>query len=207
MKNSYKPILLLLPVLFILSDCSKKDDRNTITSSFYFQAEINGQKILLQDKIDGYGSSIGHSGGTSLTGCVHEQSFSLTKATPNGSAGVIIIKTFQYCPTECSEVESMFSVKSYNFGKRSYSSDEYVVDGVVVYYVDNDGIEWATDKGSAVQTNSSFAIVEHIDNTVDYYSEKISKAKFQCTLYNDSGESKSLANGEIRGRSVICMGL
>jgi len=85
-------------------------------------------------------------------------------------------------------------VNTYN----NYKLDTY---GAKIFYYDNNSVEWSTDLGSANQTGSTFNITEHIANT-DGYSQHISKATFNCKLYNSTGASMTLTNGLCRGRTV-----
>jgi len=75
----------------------------------------------------------------------------------------------------------MFSVKSYFYGKLS-SANLSGADGARVYYIDNNGVTWASYYGSGSQTN---------------------KATFSCILYNSSGSTMTLTNGICMSRTVI----
>jgi hypothetical protein len=195
-------LLILMNVAFL--SCKKGDNDNSITSSFYFTADIDGQKVVFEDKKNGYGSGAGYSSGTVPTGCQIEQSLNITRGLiANASAGVLIVKTFSSCAVLCNQLEGMFIVGNYSYGRASRASNENGMNGVVIYYVDNNGVEWFSDKGVATQKNSSFKIVEHIANN-DGYSAYITKAVFNCTLYDGIGNFKMLTNGEIRSRSVTC---
>ena len=207
MKKIFASLALLLLMNVAFLSCKKTDNNqnnNSITSSFYFTADINGTKVTYEDGKNGYGSGAGASSGTIPAGCEKEQSLIIRALSVRECAGVLILKTFSDCIVQCSELKTMFHVGTYTYGKGSRSTSQNGIDGVVVYYVDKDGVQWFSDKGTATQTNSSFKIVEHIDNT-DGYSAKITKATFNCTLYDGNGNSKTLTNGEIRGRSDTCM--
>ena len=64
----------------------------------------------------------------------------------------------------------MFSVKSYFYGKLS-SANLSGADGARVYYIDNNGVTWASYYGSGSQTNSTFSITEHIADTLVWNNE------------------------------------
>lgn len=196
--------LLLSHVAFL--SCKKAvSNQNAITSSFYFTAVIDGTKVTYEDGKNGYGSGVGASGGTVPAGCQKEQSLNIRAYVAKKCGGVAILKTFADCNIECSLIKGMFHLGTYTYGKRSMSTNQNGVDGAAVYYVDNNGTLWSSDYGAATQTNSNFSITEHIDNTNDDYSVSITKATFNCTLYDGNGNSKTLTNGEIRSRSVVCI--
>ena len=195
--------LLLMNVAFL--SCKKADSNNGISSSFYFTAVIDGTTVTYEDGKNGYGSGVGSSSGTVPAGCQKEQSLNLRAYVTKNSAGVSILKTFDQCSVDCSLIEGMFYVGTYTYGKRSLSTNQNGIDGAAVYYVDNNGTLWSSGYGTATQTNSNFKITEHIENTKDYFSNRITKVTFNCKLYDGNGNSKTLTNGEIRSRSVVCI--
>ena len=194
-----------------ISSCKKKDNTpatttNTttlppVTSNFYFQAVINGTAISYQDGVAGYADGGGDEGGSEPSGWQEAQNSELTVplATKN-TAGFYIMKAFTYQPTN-TQIDSMFIVKSYSYGKESMSTSTDGTDGAKVYYIDANGVEWTTDLGSANQTGSTFNITENVVNT-DGYSHHISKATFSCKLYNASGGTMTLTNGICKARTA-----
>ncbi|MES2141105.1 MAG: hypothetical protein V4511_15470 [Bacteroidota bacterium] len=171
------------------------------TSNLYFQATINGTAVAFQDGVGGYGAGGGSEGGTEPSGWQEGQTSMVTKAfSAQNLGGIQIMKGFVYQPTN-TQIDSMFAVKSYAYGKQSPSSNIDGVDGARVFYYDNSGVEWTTDLGTADQTGSAFSITEHIVNEVGV-SHRISKITFNCTLYNSTGGSMILTNGVYRGRTV-----
>lgn len=81
-------------------------------------------------------------------------------------------------------------------GNVNYSPNN--VDGIVIEHTDASGTLWTTDKGNALQTGSVFKIetVKEID--ANYQQMKI-YATFNCKLYDDNGNSKTLTNGKFVG--------
>lgn len=70
--------------------------------------------------------------------------------------------------------------------------------GVVVYYLDQNGKSWSSNSGS--QQGSIFESVSLTDEIrPDVSSDKVWKAAFSCMLYNNSGSSIKLEYGEICG--------
>ncbi|MEM9025000.1 MAG: hypothetical protein AAGB22_14740 [Bacteroidota bacterium] len=187
-----------------LGSCSSddSDDDSTPTpgptepTGFFFQAEINGQLVQFEDGVGLYGSGAGAS---STNAGQEEQSLNLQQPfSGTNLAWVSFIQTFSQPVTECAQIESMFAVKAYGYGNSNTG-----VDGIVVNYIDANGTHWASDKGTAMQAASSFAVTNHDPNT-DGFSERISRAEFACTLYDDNGNSVPLLNGKIRSRSTQC---
>ena len=206
--------LLIVGSTLLMPSCKKKNEPApapapttpapptggpTITSSFYFQAKIDGTWVTLQE--GGYvGSGAGSAGGTVSTGVQEEQGVVISDILNSTGASFFILKTFATWPTG-PEVESMFSIKSYSYGKTPNATNVDGIDGVGITYTDANGVDWRSDEGVGTQTGSTFSITEHIVNT-DGFSHKISKATFSCKLYDSSGNVKTLTNGVLRGRSV-----
>ena len=214
-----KSIYFFLSLVVLFSACKDKEDPapattnnpgsgggTVITSSLYFQATIDGQEVIFQNGINGYASAAGSSGESVTSGYGEGQSMSLLKpfATKN-IAGVVIIKKFTDMPSLCSEIEGMFSIGAYPYGKHSGDVND-AVEGAVVYYIDGSGKAWSSDNGAGTQTGSTFQITEHVSNS-DGFSQRITKATFSCKLYDEEGNVKTLTNGSIRSRSVQCGGL
>lgn len=212
-KASALKLVVITAIIAVIgiSSCKKKDSTPAattstttlppVTSSFYFQAVINGTAISYQDGVEGFADGGGDEGGTQLSGWQEVQNSVLTApfATKN-TAGFFIMKAFTYQPAN-TQIDSMFAVKSYPYGKESMSTSADGTDGAKVYYIDANGVEWATDLGSANQTGSTFSITENVVNT-DGYSHHISKATFSCKLYNASGGSMTLTNGICKARTA-----
>lgn len=174
----------------------------TPTSSYYFRINLDGTEILFQSGINNYASAAGESGGTGSSLYREEQSSQLQQVfSGTNIGGYTIVKMLPTQPTLCSDLGTVF-----NLGTQSYGSTINEVNGVVVFYVDGSGVYWASDFGTAIQTGSNFNITELINNS-GIESEKISKATFNCTLYDGNGNSKVVTNGLIRSFSLQCGGL
>lgn len=210
MKKKLFPLMLLIIATVVVPSCKKKNNDPApnptpqtnggpaITSSFYFQAKIDGNWITLQDGVNGFASgTMGGNYGTSVN--QEEQAALITNYGLGQFACFFILKTFPGTVTGA-DYESMFSVNSYNYGINKDLPNG--IDGAGIAYTDASGIDWRSDYGTANQTGSTFNIVEHIVNT-DGYSHKISKATFSCKLYDGNGNSKTVTNGVLRGRSII----
>jgi len=219
MRKKLFPVLLLIATSTIFNSCKKESEPEpataaapsggggsssgapSITSTYYFQAKIDGSWVTYQDGVGGFTS--GTAGGNYGSTVNQEEQSALMVTYPTYSgAYFFILKTFPGTAS-AADYESMFSVRSYSYGINAdtpgYPSG---VDGAGIGFIDASGVEWRTDLGTHDQTGSTFSITEHIANT-DGYSHRISKATFSCKLYDGNGNVKTLTNGIFRGRSVL----
>lgn len=204
-----KNLLLILSTLMILFSCSKEETQTedliefNITSDYYFVAVIDGEKIQFEYNIDGYGNGPVSGGSTTPDGYqYYDGTIFLKGISPANSAGITILQTFLDYP-DCEQIKQMYHLGDYTYGKESLSSEENGQNGALVYYVDENGVQWSSGILSANQKGSAFEIVEYED-FFTFYSSKVITAKFSCTLYNTNGELKKLTNGELRGICVSC---
>jgi hypothetical protein len=206
-----KNLLFLLTISLALFACSKdghEDEEETpdfdITADYYFAAVIDGEKVLFQHGIGGHANGTSAGGGTTPEGYQQEQGMIFTKGlSPNNSAGAIILETFAERPWECAQLDQMYRTGRYDFGTVSLSTNTNGEDGVAVYYVDRDGVYWATDLPPSKQNGSSFTITAYND-FAGAYTSKVMEAKFKCVLYDANGNSKKLTKGEIRSLCLDC---
>jgi hypothetical protein len=216
MKHHLLSILLLAATSTIFNSCKKETEAEpapatttttttgtgapSITSSFYFQAKIDGTWVTYQDGINSYASGTSGSNYGSTTN-QEEQAGLLINYSTFRFASIFVLKTIAN-PTN-TDYESMFSVRSYNYGiNADHPNHPLGVDGAGICFVDNSGVIWRSDYGTANQTGSTFNITEHIANT-DGTSHRITKANFSCKLYDDNGNVKTLTNGIFRGRTLL----
>lgn len=202
MKRTIYLILILLACFACKKDDPAEETDDNITSDYYFAATINGEKMLIQEGIDGYANGTSAGGGSTPDGFQQEQG-AVFLGGPNGYVAVVIAKTFPERPDQCSQMDGMFHIGSYPFGQTSMSTEDNGKDGAVIYHIDADGVYWSSGYEPATQSGSSFEITEYTDfKTI--FSSKIMKAKFNCTLYDGEGHSKTLTNGEIRSKCLYC---
>lgn len=85
-------------------------------------------------------------------------------------------------------------------GPRSYVNDTEQFKGVVISQYIN-GVLWATNLGSGIQTGSSFNIVDKqvTYNSTNYITYCKTLITFNCTLYDGNGNSIVITNGEFVG--------
>ena len=199
--------LLHFGLIFILLPACKKNTPDPVTppakATYYFHATIGGSSVLFEETAaSGYGSGGWNGTGTTDSGWLAEQgSYLLKPFLPGNAAGYELIKNFPFEPIG-PEYEAMFHTGSYSFGNREEWTGLNPVNGVVVQYYDASGDEWATDLGSADQTGSNFTITSHASNGLgNGYS--VTKATFNCMLYDSTGNVKVLTGGEYAGRSLL----
>lgn len=203
-------VVMLMALNF--SSCKKKDPNNggssnsgapSITSNYYFQANINGSWVTFQHNnttlFAGYGSNYSATGDT-IKGYSEFSGISdLAESNGGGIGGIGVNKLY--------ELDSIDQFNLFKLGTRTYgrynsdSIPQKFTAGVYVSYLVND-VLWSSDLGSGDQTGSSFTITEFIDNNTDYTSEKIVAATFSCKLYDGNGNSKTVTNGKYRGRVI-----
>lgn len=199
-------LVLLMPICLACTkeDTDEKQEEDfDITADYYFAAIIDGEKMLIQQNIEGFGNGPSSGGGTTPNGWQQSQGMVFIKGImANYSAGAVLLKNFSDRP-ECSQMDAMFRVGAYPFGQTSKSTDEIGKDGIMVYWVDGNGVCWSTESAPATQSGSSFKITEYIDFK-NIYSTKIMKATFNCMLYDGKGHSKTLTKGVIRSMCLYC---
>lgn len=220
MKTKLLPILLVIATSTIFNSCKKKSEEEpaptpapattpttppgsgapAITSSFYFQAKIDGTWVTYQDGVNSYASGTSGSNYGSTTN-QEEQAGLLINYSTFRYGSIFILKTIAY--PGASDYESMFSVRSYSYGINADQAGHPAgVDGAGISFIDSTGVIWRSDYGTANQTGSTFSITEHIANT-DGTSHHISKAVFSCKLYDGNGHVKTLTDGKFRGRTLL----
>jgi hypothetical protein len=165
---------------------------------FYFFANINGKEAAV---VGGFSHTVG------ADSYGDQSRYDLLAADYNWGSSfsdddVVFGARIRFIVKE----DNLLNYKYTNFMKvrelpysKTVDKPEDNVEGVIVYYKDSAGVIWSTDFGSGDQTSSSFQITERKDDT--FYSGVV-KGKFSCTVYNISGDSKLLENGQFVGKSI-----
>lgn len=86
-------------------------------------------------------------------------------------------------------------------GQQAYSSASSPADlnGIVIEHRDDNGVTWKSNKGTADQTGSVFSI-ESSKEVISFGDQQMKiYATFNCKVYDDNGNSKSLTNGKFVG--------
>lgn len=204
-KQSYAFFAFIMMIFFI-SSCKKKSTTPTttntggapaITSSFYFQAKIDGTWVTYQADNITWGSGIGtNTSGSGGLWHLNEYGF-IENALTSNSGGIGIVKSNVTDPSDYPTRYSLFTLGAKSYGR--YNATPVVPGAIVSYWLD--GNEWTSDY-TGDQTGSTFSITEFIDNNLDAQSYKIVSATFSCKLYDSNGNVKTLTNGKFRGRII-----
>lgn len=211
MKKHILSIATLLLMALSISSCKKDTSTTTttnnnnnngapaVTSTYYFQAKIDGAWVTFQANdiswVSGYGTSSG--GGTTNYYLIERADVSDFNDANSGGFGILkdnVVDIYDY-PTRY----SLFTIGSKSYGKEKTQTTN-AVEGALVSYTVN-GVEWSSNLGTSDQTGSTFAITEFVNNT-DGASKKIVAGTFSCKLYDGLGGVKTLTNGKFRGRII-----
>lgn len=77
----------------------------------------------------------------------------------------------------------------------SYAYSVGAANGIEISYWDASGTQWSTGLGAGTQTGSTFNVIDKKSAMVlGYFDVKI-KATFNCTLYDGSGNTKTVTGG------------
>jgi hypothetical protein len=174
-----------------------------LTSNYYFQANIDGTWVTFQSNnstlFAGFGSA-SRSVGDTIKG--YQETSYIEDINELNGGGIGSIGTNKLYELDSLDLFNLFTLGSKQYGR---FDDGNIIsnfaNGGVVHYIVN-GVNWASDKGVATQTGSTFTITEFSDNNTDFYSEKIVAGTFSCKLYDGNGGTKTLTNGKYRGRVI-----
>ncbi len=86
----------------------------------------------------------------------------------------------------------------FTVGPRTFGSTTAVnLSRVAIEYTDDSGVLWSTQQGSAMQNGSVFTFTEVATDQDDQGVWAKVIANFNCTVYNSSGASRTITNGEL----------
>ena len=207
--RTVKTLLLLIATASIFITSCKDPDPNEIVSDIYFQATIDGEIRTYQYDVDNYINIVGDFTGGADAGS-ENQFIPFTCVASNaalsnpsglansGAVGIIITSPNNLNPEQ---VGDLISTGSLSYGTRSYDAADDAVPGAFVSWVDPSGTEW-TSNGD--QTGSNFEVVLYGDEeNSESNSHKIIRTTFNCNLYNGSGGTIILTDGQARGRMIV----
>ena len=205
MNTTLKVLSLAFIVSIGLSSCKNGTlPSGTAPPDYGFFALIDGDTVSIYS--DGVFISSGSSWSTSddsLSNEWLEGGSSMFQFGQVEQAGLTIQKSFVdgYDPG-IDDLDAMYSVGSYDWGRFPTGFNDYGVAGAVVYYVDEAGTSWRSDGGT--QTASSFFRITKLSTQTDasQFADKILEASFQCTLYDGQGASVQLTNGSAKLNAV-----
>lgn len=201
---------IFLGLLILMLFACKKDnilapaDNSPSSNSnvLYFDANVNGKRMILQNNKDGFTNVTDENGG--FIDGNYQQHLGTSFFIP-GRADLLlnigIIKTFDTIPTNSQKLTA-FSEKSYSFGVSRLRDSVNVRDGAYMEYLDEKLSLWTTDQGAADQSNSVFTIKKIKDNEIDGKSLKVIEGIISCKLYDDMGNVMEVKNGYFRGKVI-----
>ena len=193
-------LLFAVAAMVLITGCKKKEIpdpvNNTSTPTiFYYKATIDATPVYLEEDKNGYANGSNRVQGGINFNEDYQSSFMSTVDTEKNYYAVGVVKSYPQEPN-CDQAKASIT-------KGSYPYVENDSDGAIVEHLDEEGDIWTSALGD--QTNSSFEVVELIDNNVDNYGIKIVKVKFNCILYDIYGNSKEVKDGEMYGRIINCL--
>lgn len=195
------------------SGCKKVKHKKDV----YFDITIEGNRILFVEGKKDFVTNLASGGcGSAGSGAPRDvvvetegfiQQFRLLGTVTQEIAGVIYSKKFFNVtdfPFEEDLAETVLTSNT-NFGTQCNSgftvdNDLNYKDGFVIYYYDEDFVEWRTDYGTGNQSGNTIKLIEFIDNpnSGGFAGSKIVWLEFTCTLYDDFGNSMEVTDGNLR---------
>lgn len=220
----------LLSIIFVIiafAGCQKSDNQlashhysvNSVKDSFYFKGQLNGTDILWIVPSHKNDTSFIYQAGAS------EGYSDLSNECSEGHCFYLVASTQIYW--NVANVRPQMNV-AFNMATSSRSREEYLSwfapgtkiyqtsvrqskitdlldpakNGLVVFYIDQNGNTWSSNRGN--QQGSSFESISLNDEIrTDVPSQKVWKARFSCTLYDDYGNTMQLKNAEIYGPVLL----
>jgi hypothetical protein len=226
MKTPIKNLFGLLILLTLLYACTKEAGDpgstttnttitvklNNVDTTLFFKVTTNGTSIqLFPDTI--YSNVVGDSAKAIASGeefnpfsfivRLNTKTKPISYTYPN-SGGIGFIYDTASGNISSANYRNIVKVKSYSYGKIATKTGSGGINGARVFYTDNNGIVWASDKGTADQTGSSFIVNAYFDysdpKAVGTY-KKI-RATFSCKVYDGFGNFKQFTNGTFSGKMM-----
>lgn len=167
-------------------------------SSYFISYELDGVSMIQENGVDGY--QIGHSNGSSTDGVNNLISvdpgsvlYNFQNATAPHSGIHFMNNDFALTDYSSDNVAALATI--FTMGAHDYSLINTSTKGVQFDYSANN-VEWSTEK-MAQPSSSSFEITtsEASTNILGGDQREV-KGTFNCKIYNDSGASKNITNGQ-----------
>lgn len=117
---------------------------------------------------------------------------------PSERQGSFFIEVVDCIPFDTAYQEHLDSM--YLVGTYPYLNIADSAKGVLVRYIDKQGIVWSTDRGNNSGASSQFSLAAVIENGADEYSERVAFGTFSCLLYNIYGDVMEFRRGKFKGR-------
>jgi hypothetical protein len=195
--------LFYLSILFIvvMAGCKKKTAPNpatnqtttnnpTSSASYYLVFYDGTNAVKLEQSIGGIYNGVESSGSINyyVTGGIFDV---LENYTPTYKGGISFGKNYGTFP----DVGTVYN--SFSTGANSYGHQTPQTAGFIIGYEDANNVLWSTDNGVGTQTGS----IVNISSISAYSSLATSylvQGTFNCTVYDQNGNSKTLTNGKFK---------
>jgi len=203
-----KKVIFLAAVLLSCFACSKddQDDENIygVTSDHYFAASMDGVPLIIEADNKNYYNFGYDDGGETTEGFLqYKGSFFATEDEDTEAVTILFVKNFDGEPTNCTEISTMLGIGSEDYTRLTSIVDVTMTDGVIIYYVDGNGVEWSTASNDGEANKGDFKITEITKYKNDPTTCTV-KGRFNCTLYNDYGTSVELTDGVFCASFTYC---
>lgn len=203
-------LIIILSSTLLFYNCSKENsEANRVSNykNYYFTANIDEEIIIIKHgENDIYNSMSGAGWPISSSEYYYSENSILTNDNDTSTIGIKYFKiefVKEYSnstgPTNCAEYMSVFQIGNYPFGETHNGKTE----GIVINYLDSNYKTWRSDYSPGSQSGSNFDLIEYKNSTNS--NKKIIKANFNCTLYDDNGNSINLKNGTFRSEVGWCL--
>lgn len=195
----------MLLLCFACSNDEEKDENSYgVSSDYYFAASMDGVPLIIEADNKNYYNYSGEEGEQTPFGYVAGRESYFGGLEEDGEQiNIFFLKTFESEPTDCSELSTILNLGSNSYAGVTSFEDLTVSDGVVIYYVDGNGVEWSTGTADGDFSDGEFKITE-ITKYKNDPTTCVVKARFSCTLYNEYGTSVELTGGELCAMFPSC---
>lgn len=195
MKSFVNLLTVSAAIAVLFCACGK---HHTSNKKFYFQAELDGEKITLKDNRQGYTAGVGQSASFAPGNVATRQESNMLTLLNEDAKPVVFWSLGAHFTKDELTYEEILEL--YMPGDYSYYDGlgELQETTAALVWHDANGTEWTTYYGSGDQSGSSFRVVETEDSEDDAYLG-MAQIEFTCTLYDQEGNSMSIADGKARG--------
>ena len=222
-------LILFVFLIFSLGSCKKiigEDDisqnpQAVVSDSFYFKAQFNNTIYInwivpsRNNELSYQFHSSASFGYDNLSGgqCIENYCYYLSAYTqisrnvPAVKPQINIGFNMATQQTGRDEFLSWFNpgFKNYGQARASTLADIYnpAKNGVIVYYMDENGKSWFSGAGSQQGSVFESVSVKDLPGINNPHLNKIWKARFSCRLYDEVGNWINVTNGEIYNRIML----
>lgn len=184
-----KNLAWLVPVLMLVitASCNKDSKKGDINqSNFSAEVVIDGDTIVMEQGLVGYGNGPGSGGGVVDTNGTYLYRQITQFFSANDTFRIYFIDTFPTEPT-AAQREAIIYTGSYPTGYGTadvIAPDAKLKSGAAVVYIDSSGTRWTTDRDPEQQPNWGFNVSAHAANDIDGISKFITDLTLSARLHN-----------------------